>query len=79
MFMAKDLPRQGGADGSKDVCLAANASDTAPNPAPNQAKILRKEDPSHRATHPYGQMSIAQICALSVGPLAHAVSDDAPK
>ncbi len=33
---------------------------------------IRKEDPSHRATHPYGQMSIAQICALNVGPLAHA-------
>lgn len=32
---------------------------------------LRKEDPSHRATHPYPQMSIAQICAMPVGDLAH--------
>lgn len=32
---------------------------------------MRKEDPSHRATHPYPQMSIAQICAMRVGDLAH--------
>jgi N6-adenosine-specific RNA methylase IME4 len=32
---------------------------------------LRKEDPSHRATHPYPQMSIAEICALPVGNIAH--------
>ena len=28
-------------------------------------------DPSHRATHPYPQMSIEQICALDVAGLAH--------
>jgi N6-adenosine-specific RNA methylase IME4 len=33
---------------------------------------IRKEDPSHRATQPYAQMSIEQICALNVAPLAHA-------
>jgi N6-adenosine-specific RNA methylase IME4 len=32
---------------------------------------LRAVDPSHRATHPYPQMSIAQICALDVASLAH--------
>ena len=32
---------------------------------------IRKDDPSHRATHPFPQMSIAQICALSVAPIAH--------
>jgi N6-adenosine-specific RNA methylase IME4 len=32
---------------------------------------IRKDDPSHRATHPSPQMSIAQICALSVAPIAH--------
>ena len=35
---------------------------------------VRQEDPSHRATHPYPQMSIAQICALPVGSMAHADS-----
>jgi N6-adenosine-specific RNA methylase IME4 len=32
---------------------------------------IRKEDPSQRATHPYTQMSIDQICALDVGGIAH--------
>jgi N6-adenosine-specific RNA methylase IME4 len=32
---------------------------------------IRKEDPSYRATHPYPQMSIADICAMPVGDLAH--------
>jgi N6-adenosine-specific RNA methylase IME4 len=32
---------------------------------------LRKADPSHRATHPYPQMSIAEICALDVPSIAH--------
>jgi N6-adenosine-specific RNA methylase IME4 len=32
---------------------------------------IRKNDPSHRATHPYPQMSIAQICAVDIGSLAH--------
>ncbi len=31
---------------------------------------LRKVDPSHRATHPYPQMSINQIKALAVGEIA---------
>jgi hypothetical protein len=31
---------------------------------------LRKEDPSHRATHPYPQMSMDQIRALAVGSIA---------
>jgi N6-adenosine-specific RNA methylase IME4 len=32
---------------------------------------IGKEDPSHRATHPYPQMSIEQICALGVRGIAH--------
>jgi N6-adenosine-specific RNA methylase IME4 len=32
---------------------------------------IDKEDPSHRATHPYPQMSIEQICALGVRGIAH--------
>ena len=32
---------------------------------------VRQEDPSHRATHPFPQMSIAQICAEKVGEIAH--------
>ncbi len=32
---------------------------------------LRKADPSHRATHPYPQMSIEQIKALDVGGIAN--------
>ena len=35
---------------------------------------VRQEDPSHRATHPYPQMSIEQICALPVASMAHADS-----
>jgi len=33
---------------------------------------LRREDPSHRANTPYPQMSIAQICAVTVKEIAHA-------
>lgn len=32
---------------------------------------VRKDDPSHRATHPYPQMSIAEIKLTDVGGLAH--------
>jgi N6-adenosine-specific RNA methylase IME4 len=32
---------------------------------------VRQEDPSHRATHPYPQMSIAQICAFNAAEIAH--------
>lgn len=32
---------------------------------------LRSQDPSHRATHPYPQMSIEEICAVKVGEIAH--------
>jgi N6-adenosine-specific RNA methylase IME4 len=33
---------------------------------------IRREDPSHRATHPYPQMSTAEICAMPIASLAHA-------
>jgi N6-adenosine-specific RNA methylase IME4 len=32
---------------------------------------IRKEDPSHRATHPYPQMFIEQICAFAFGSIMH--------
>jgi N6-adenosine-specific RNA methylase IME4 len=32
---------------------------------------VRKEDPSHRATHPYPQMSIAEICEFNAASIAH--------
>jgi N6-adenosine-specific RNA methylase IME4 len=32
---------------------------------------VRQADPSHRATHPYPQMSIPEICALDVAAIAH--------
>jgi N6-adenosine-specific RNA methylase IME4 len=32
---------------------------------------VRKEDPSHRAAHPYPQMSIAEICAFGAANIAH--------
>ena len=32
---------------------------------------LRSEDPTHRATHPYPQMSIEAICAVDVASIAH--------
>jgi N6-adenosine-specific RNA methylase IME4 len=32
---------------------------------------VRQEDPSHRATHPYPTMSIAQICEIDVVSIAH--------
>jgi N6-adenosine-specific RNA methylase IME4 len=50
-----------------------------PPPLPNQGPYrvivadppwpyeIRREDPSHRATYPYPQMSLAEICALNVG------------
>lgn len=38
---------------------------------PPWAYEVRQEDPSHRAVHAYSTMSIAQICALDVGGLAH--------
>jgi N6-adenosine-specific RNA methylase IME4 len=35
---------------------------------------IRREDPSHRATYPYPQMSIAEICALPVASITAADS-----
>jgi N6-adenosine-specific RNA methylase IME4 len=32
---------------------------------------VRKDAPSHRATHPYPQMSIEQICAFNAATIAH--------
>jgi hypothetical protein len=44
-------PRGGGcADGPEVVCLSANASDTAPNSAPNQAEIMRNSRAVREAT-----------------------------
>jgi hypothetical protein len=40
-FAAKEPSRAESADGPEAVCLSANASDTAPNFAPDHAEILR--------------------------------------
>ncbi|MGA7383594.1 MAG: MT-A70 family methyltransferase [Methylocella sp.] len=81
-----DMDRTGRVDGPYKRLKAMPQSEAIrkePPPLPSQGPYrvivadppwpyeIRKEDPSHRATHPYGQMSIAQICALNIGPLAH--------
>lgn len=65
------------------VAKQAAAIKAEPPPMPNRGPYrvivadppwpyeLRKEDPSHRATHPYPQMSIAQICQVDVAGIAH--------
>ena len=82
-----DMDRTGRVDGPHKrlkVMRQAEAIRKEPPPLPNQGPYrvlvadppwpyeLRKADPSHRATHPYPQMSIADICAVKVASLAHA-------
>lgn len=84
--MLADANRTGRSDGPyKRVKVAkqADAIRQEPPPLPNKGPYrvivadppwpyeVRKEDPSHRATHPYPQMSISEICALDVAVLAH--------
>ena len=80
-----DMDRTGRVDGPYKrlkVILQSDAIKAEPPPLPNQGPYrvivvdppwpyeLRKEDPSHRATHPYPQMSIAQIQAMKIGDIA---------
>lgn len=84
--LAADMDRTGRVDGPyKRLVVAQKAENIRrePPPLPGRGPYrvivadppwpyeLRKEDPSHRATHPYPQMSIAQICAVDVGSIAH--------
>jgi N6-adenosine-specific RNA methylase IME4 len=81
-----DMNRTGRVNGPyKRVKVAKQAKEIKrePPPLPNKGPYrvivadppwpyeMRKEDPSHRATHPFPQMSIEQICAVDVGGIAH--------
>lgn len=85
--LIEDMDRTGRVDGPyKRLVVAEKAAAIAKEPPPLPGRgpyrvivvdppwpyELRKADPSHRATHPYPQMSIAQICAMPVASLAHA-------
>lgn len=85
--LVDDMDRTGRVDGPYKrlkVALQAEAIRLEPPPLPGKGPYrvivadppwpyeLRKEDPSHRATHPYPQQSIADICALAVSEIAHA-------
>lgn len=86
--LVADMDRTGRVDGPFKrlrVARQAEAIRAEPPPYPGRGPYrvivadppwpyeLRKKDPSHRATHPYPQMSIAEICAESekVKALAH--------
>jgi N6-adenosine-specific RNA methylase IME4 len=88
--LAEDMDRTGRVDGPfkrLNVIRQAAAIRAEPPPYPNRGpyRVIvadppwpyenRKEDPSHRATHPYPQMSIAQICAEREKILAIAHAD----
>ena len=81
-----DMDRTGRVNGPHKrlkVARQAAAIRKEPPPLPSQGPYrvivadppwpyeLRKVDPSHRATQPYPQMSIAEICALRVADIAH--------
>lgn len=81
-----DMDRTGRVDGPYKrlkVTKQAEQIRKEPPPLPNSGPYrviavdppwpyeLRKADPSHRATHPFPQMSIEQICALDVVSIAH--------
>lgn len=81
-----DMDRTGRVDGPyKRLAVArqAEAIRAEPPPLPRNGPYrvivadppwpyeLRKSDPSHRATHPYPQMSIDEIRALDVARIAH--------
>jgi N6-adenosine-specific RNA methylase IME4 len=78
--LAADMDRTGRVDGPYKrlkVARQAEAIRAEPPPYPSYGPYrvivadppwpyeIRKLDPSHRATHPYPQMSIAQICAAA--------------
>jgi N6-adenosine-specific RNA methylase IME4 len=84
--LAEDMDRTGRVDGPfkrLKVMRQAEVIRAEPPPLPDRGPYrvivadppwpyeLRKKDPSHRATHPYPQMSIAQICEVDAGRIAH--------
>jgi N6-adenosine-specific RNA methylase IME4 len=84
--LAVDMDRSDRVDGPfkrLKVSRQAEAIRNEPPPLPNKGPYrvivadppwpyeVRQENPSHRATHSYPQMSIKQICALPVDKLAH--------
>jgi N6-adenosine-specific RNA methylase IME4 len=81
-----DMDRTGNVHGPfkrLKVMLQSAAIRAEPPPLPNKGPYrviiadppwpyeLRSEDPTHRATHPYPQMSIEAICAVAVASIAH--------
>lgn len=84
--LVEDMDRTGRVDGPfkrLKVMKQAEAIRKEPPPLPNKGPYrvivadppwryeLRKEDPSHRATHPYPQMSMDEIRAVKVAAIAH--------
>lgn len=80
-----DMDRTGRVNGiykRLKIARQAEAIRAAPPPLPGRGPYsvivadppwpyeVRREDPSHRATYPYPQMSLAEICALDVRALA---------
>ncbi len=87
--LVPDMDKSGKVNGPyRRLKVARQAEDIRrePPPLPNRGPYrviaadppwpyeIGNEDPSHRATHPYPQMSIEQICAVPVATIAH---DDA--
>jgi N6-adenosine-specific RNA methylase IME4 len=81
-----DMDRTGNVHGPfkrLKVMLQSAAIRAEPPPLPNKGPYrvivvdppwpyeVRSEDPTHRATHPYPQMSIEAICAVDVASIAH--------
>jgi hypothetical protein len=79
--LAADMDRTGRVNGVyKRLCIAKQAEQirTEPPPLPGKGPYRvvaidppwpyekRAQDPSHRAAHPYPEMSIADICALDL-------------
>lgn len=84
--LVADMDRTGNVDGPYkrlNVMRQAETIRREPPPLPGRGPYrvivadppwpyeIRQADPSHRATHPYPQMSIADICKLDVGSIAH--------
>jgi N6-adenosine-specific RNA methylase IME4/ParB-like chromosome segregation protein Spo0J len=84
--LAEDMDRTGLVNGPYKrlkVAIQAERIRAEPPPLPRNGPYrvatidipwpyeIRAEDPSHRATHPYPQMSIAEVCALPIPALMH--------
>lgn len=84
--LVEEMDRTGRVDGIyRRLKVARQAAQIRrePSPLPNRGPYrvivvdppwpyyVRTEDPSHRGATPYPQMSMAQICAMRVGDIAH--------